>query len=95
MLKLNVERATTQFAEADKRALELADLNNQIGVLSNQLTDKESEQAELQKQIDEAQTFLDDNPLPSDRQHRLNRANVLLAQLDSQQKQLETASTSK
>ena len=92
--KLNVERATTQFAEADKRALELADLNNQIGVLSNQLTDKESEQAELQKQIDEAQTFLDDNPFPSDRQHRLNRANVLLAQLDSQQTQLGTALTS-
>ena len=92
--KLNVERATTQFAEADKRTLELADLNNQIGVLSNQLTDKESEQAELQKQIDEAQTFLDDNPLPSNRQHRLNRANVLLAQLDSQQTQLGTALTS-
>ena len=38
---------------------------------------------------------MDENPLPSDRQPRLNRATGLLAQLDLQEKQLETASASK
>ena len=45
----------------------------------------------MQKQIKDAQTFLDENPLPSDRQHRLTQANILLAQRNSQQKQLETS----
>ena len=89
--KLDVERAANQFAEAEKRISELADLDDEIDTLSNQLADKEVEQVQLQKQITEAQTFLDENPLPTDRQHRLNRANVLSAQLDSRQKQLETA----
>ncbi|MDE0010490.1 MAG: AAA family ATPase [Candidatus Poribacteria bacterium] len=89
--KLDVQRAADQFVEADKRTSELADLADKIDTLSNQLTSREAEQAELQKQVKGAQTFLDENRLPSDRQHRLNRANVLSAQLDPQQEQLETA----
>ena len=92
--KLDVQRAADQFAEAEKRTTAVEDLDSQIDTLSQQLADKETEQIQLQEQIDEAQTFLDDNPLPSDMQHRLNRANVLLAQLDSQQTQLGTALTS-
>ena len=92
--KLDVGRAADQFTEADNRTSKLADLNDEISTLSDELTNKETEQTELQQQIKDAQTFLDKNPLPSDRQHRLNRANVLLAQLDSQQQQLETALTS-
>ena len=89
--KLDVERAADQFAEAKKRIAGLANLHDEIDTLSDQLADRRDEQAELQEKIKVNQTFLDENRLPSDRQHRLNRANVLLAQLDSQQKQLETA----
>ena len=93
-VKLDVERATNQFAEAEKRTAALADLDDEIDTLLDQLTDRESEQTELQKQIKDAETFLDENPLPSDRQHRLTQANVLSTRLDSQQEQLETALTS-
>lgn len=92
--KLDVGRAADQFAEADKRTVAFGDFDDEIDILSDQLTDSETEQTQLQKQIKDAQTFLDENPLPADRQHRLNRANVLSTQLDSQQKQLEAASTS-
>ena len=92
--KLDVARAADQFAEADKRTVELADLDDGIDTLSEQLTNSETEQTQLQRQIEEAQTFLEKNPLPADRQHRLNRTNVLSTQLDSQQKQLEASLTS-
>ncbi|MYK20538.1 AAA family ATPase [Candidatus Poribacteria bacterium] len=89
--KLDVGRATNQFAEAENRTPKLSDLNDEIDTLSDELANKETEQTGLQKQIKDTQTFLDENPLPSDRQHRLTQANVLSTQLDSQQKQLETA----
>ncbi len=92
--KLDVGRAADQFAEADKRTVELGNLDDEIDTLSDQLTNSKTEQSILQKQIQVAQTFLEKNPLPADRQHRLNRANVLSTQLDSQQKQLEVALTS-
>ena len=92
--KLDVRRAADQFAEADKRTVELGNLDDEIDTLSDQLTNSKTEQSQLQKQIQVAQTFLEKNPLPADRQHRLNRANVLSTQLDSQQKQLEAALTS-
>ena len=93
--KLDVGQAVDQVAEADKRKPKLSSLDSQIKTLSDQLTNRKTEQTQLQEQIDDVQTFLDANPLPSDRQHRLTEANVLLSQLDSQEKQLETASASK
>ena len=91
----DVERATERLAEADKRTPELVSVNNQINALENRLTDKRTQQTELQKQIDDAQRFLEDNPLPSDRQPRLNRVNLLLAELTSHEKQLKTEQTNK
>lgn len=93
--KLDVARAADQFAEAEKRTSRLTDLNDEIDTLSDELTDSKSEQTGLQKQINKARTFLDENPLPSDRQHRLTQANVLLAQLGSKENQLETALATK
>lgn len=93
--QLDVQRASDQFAEVDARLPKLAGLDNQIDTLSDGLTNSKAEQIGLQKQIEEAQTFLDDNPLPANRQHRLTQANVLLAQLDSQENQLETALATK
>ena len=92
--KSDVEWAEDRFTEAEKRTPDLADLNNQIEALESQLNERQSEQAQLQKQNDDAQRFLDDNPLPSNRQQRLNRVTGLLAELSSQEKQLEAASES-
>ena len=93
--KLDVKRALDQLEEAANRTPKLTELNNQIKMLSDGVTSKEAEQTDLQKRMNEAQTFLDENPLPLDRQQRLTRATGFLAQLDSQTDQLETASTSK
>ena len=93
--KLDVERATERFAEADKRTPELIDVNNQIDALENQLTDRQLQQTELQRRVDDNQRFLEDNPLPLNRQQRLTQTTRLLVELTSQEKQLETALTSK
>ena len=93
--KSDVERASERFAEVDKRMPESVDVSSQIEALELQLADRQAEQTQLQEKINETQTFLDDNPLPSDRQQRLTRATGLLAQLDSQEKQLETELTNK
>ena len=93
--KSDVKQAEGKFADVNKRTPDLKDLDEQIKELSNQLDSKQSEQSQLEENIQGAQTFLDENPLPSDRQQRLNRATGLLAQLNLQEKQLETASASK
>ena len=93
--KSDIERAAERFAEADKRTPELVNVNNQIDALENQLTDRQSQQTELRRQVDDNQRFLENNPLPSDRQQRLTRTTRLLDQLKSEEKQLETELTNK
>ena len=93
--KSDIERASERFAEADNRTPELVDVSDQIDALEDQLTDRQTQQTEFQKYIDDAQHFLENNPLPSDRQPRLNRVNVLLAELTSHEKQLQTEQTNK
>ena len=93
--KLDVRRAADQFAEADKQATALADVDKQIDEVSHQLAERQTERTELQKQIAVSQTFLDENPLPLDRQQRLTRATRLQAQLSSQEEQLDTELTNK
>ena len=93
--KLDIGQAKSRFAEAEKREPNLAAVTNQIDALEAQLSTKQTKQTELQEQIDDAQRFLDDNPLPSDRHQRLNRATGLLTQLTSHETQLETALASK
>ena len=93
--KSDVKQAEGKFADANKQVPDLEDLGEQIKKFSSQLGNKQSEQSQLEEKIQEAQAFLDENPLPSDRQQRLNRATGLLAQLELQENQLETASASK
>lgn len=93
--KLDVNQAKNQFAEAEKRESRLVNLSDQIDALDGQLSDKQAKQTELQDKIDDAQCFLEDNPLPSDRQQRLTRTTRLLEQLRSQEKQLQTELTNK
>ena len=93
--KLDVAQAVNQLVEADKRTPELVDVKNQIDALENQLTGRQTKQTKLQEKVDDNQQYLNDNPLPSDRQQRLNRVTVLLAELSSHEKQLLTEQTNK
>ncbi|MCE2400246.1 AAA family ATPase [Candidatus Poribacteria bacterium] len=81
--KLEVSQAENQFEQANNRITDKKKIDDQIETTLNKLTEKETRQTELQEQIAEAQTFLDENPLPSDRQSRLNRTSVLLSELNS------------
>ncbi len=85
--KSDVERAADRLAEVEKRNPALESLNQQINRSSSQFSGKQTEQVELQEQIAAAEAFLIQNPLPSDRQSRLNRTNVLLSELNSKRKQ--------
>ena len=91
----NTRQAKDRFAEVDRRTSDLTNLTEQINTLEGQLSDGQTEQEQLRAQIENAQRFLNENPLPSDRQQRLNRATGLLAQLDSLQNQLEDRSVSR
>ena len=93
--KSDVRQAENKFADANAQVPEFEDFGEDIKALSSQLDSKQSEQSQLAEKIQEAQTFLDENRLPSDKQQRFNRATSLLTQLDLQEQQLETASASK
>ena len=79
---LEVSQAENQFEQANNQITDKKKIDDQIETTLNKLTVKVTRQTELQEQIAEAQTFLDENPLPSDRQSRLNRISVLLSELN-------------
>ncbi|RKU20299.1 hypothetical protein C6501_00190 [Candidatus Poribacteria bacterium] len=87
--RLEVSQAENQFEQANNRIAEKEEKDDQIHTLSTELTERETRQVELQTQISAAQTFLDENRLPSDRQSRLNRTSVLLSELNSKRQQQE------
>ena len=62
-------------------------LEEQIDSLSTELADARQKQATLEGEIRKAETFLDENPIPLDRQSRLTRAKELLVELRSQRQQ--------
>ena len=90
--KSDIERAEDRFEAADKRTPNLEDLGEQIRTLKGKLTERGTEQTQLQERIGETQVFLDDNHLPVNSPQRLNTATGLLAELTAHQKQLETTS---
>ena len=90
--KFDVKRAQDRFSQADALIPKLEELEEQIGTLSNRLTEYGARQTELDGQIKAALDFLAANPLPLDRQQRLTRAKELLvvhrAHLDNRQERL-------
>lgn len=87
--KLDVERASERFNEANRRMPSLTELNEKIDTLSGELADEESRQNELQEQIKLGKTYLEENPLPSDRQSRLIRLTAILGKIKTQIQQRE------
>ena len=92
--KSDVERAHTQFQLVEERRPRLQELEEQIDILSTELIDKRQQQASLEEDIHKAETFLAENPLPSDRQSHLTQAKELLVELRSQRQQQEGKSNS-
>ena len=87
--KSDVARACTQFQLVEEREPRLQQLEKQINILTTELADTGQEQATLEEDIDKAETFLAENPLPSDRQSRLDQAKELLAEIRLQWGQRE------
>ena len=90
--KFDVRQAQDRFSEADALVPERERLDEQIGTLSNQLTEDGARRTELEEQIKAALDFLAANPLPLDRRQRLTRTKELSvvhrAHLDNQKEKL-------
>ena len=92
--KSDVARAHTQFQLVEDREPRLQQLEEQIDTLSTELVNGRQNQTTLEGEIRKAETFLDENPLPLDRQSRLTRAKELLVELRSQRQQQADKSNS-
>ena len=90
--EFDVRQAQDRFNQADALIPKREELDEQIGTLSNQLTEDGARQTELDGQIKAALDFLAANPLPLDRRQRLTRTKELLvvhrAHLDNRQERL-------
>ncbi|MYF98375.1 AAA family ATPase, partial [Candidatus Poribacteria bacterium] len=86
---LEVNQASNQFEQANLRKAEMKEIDNNIETSTGELTEKKSRQNELQIQIDEANAFLTENPLPSDRHPRLTRVSNLLTKSSAQRSNLQ------
>ena len=90
--KSEVARSREKFAEVNKRTPTFDDLDEQIKTTSILLSEKQAKQTSLQEQIVTAQTFLDENRLPSDRDSRRIKLTELQGLISSLVQQLEDKS---
>lgn len=87
--KFDISQAQDRVHQAGVRIPERAQLDEQIDTLSNQLTEDEARQQELEGQIQAAVKFIAENPLPADRGPRSTRVNGLLVELRALRNLLE------
>lgn len=87
--KSDLQSALKQFEEVNKRKPTLDEQNTKIDKSSAELSGKKNRLRDLQEQIAEAQDFLKQNPLPSDRDSRLNRLSILHQNINSKVEQLD------
>lgn len=86
--KSDVQRAIERFQEVNRRKPALKELDDSIDESTEKLAQRESHQKDLQQQLAGAQSFLDQNPLPSDRDTRRVRLTKLQANIDSRTQRL-------
>ena len=86
--KSDIQRALERFEEVNRRIPTANELNSKISESSEKLSERKSRLRDLQEQITEAQDFLEQNPLPSDRDSRLNRLSRLQENLNVKEEQL-------
>ncbi len=87
--KSNIRRANEKFSEANNHSESLQSLREQIVSSTNKLSEKNKNKYNLELQITEAQNFINENPLPTDRQQRLVKVSELLTEFNSQHEQLK------
>ncbi len=86
---LDVKQAENQFEQVKVRTTSRDSLSNQIDSLTEQLSEHETRRVELEEQITETQTYLEENPLPSDRTQRLARVTTFLGEINAFQERLQ------
>lgn len=85
---VDAQRASERFEEVNRRKPALKELDTKIDESSEKLTKRAARQKVLHEQITKAQDFLDQNPLPSDRDSRLNRLSRLQENINGKVEQL-------
>ncbi|MCY4402809.1 MAG: AAA family ATPase [Candidatus Poribacteria bacterium] len=91
---IDINQANTNFDQANQRITKQKEINDQLETSQFELSHKETLQYELQTQIEEANSFITDNPLPSDRNHRLTRVSNQLTELRAHRKNLKAKNDS-
>ena len=93
--KLAVQQAENRFEQAETQIAKQEELDTEIDTLSTELDGKQAKQATFARQMAKAQRFLEENPLPPDRQDRLIRVNSLLTELNGHKEKFEETSVSR
>lgn len=86
--KSDLQRAAERFEEVNRRKPALKALNVKIDESSEKLVERASRQKTLKEQITEAQDFLSQNPLPSDKDARRIKLTQLQENINGKKKQL-------
>ena len=87
-----LELATEKFNQVEDRQPTLKRLKRGIGTATKALNKQTTERDELNTQISDIQAFLDQNPLPSDRNSRQLKLTGFLTELNNYEKQLKEKS---
>ena len=87
--RTNLELAAEKFDEVENRRPNLKCLKGDIATATEELNQQSSTQKELNTEISDIQTFLDQNPLPSDRNQRQVKLTTLLTELKAYEKRLK------
>lgn len=87
--KSEIAHACEKFSEAESHTDALQSQKEQIDSLTDELSKKNNDKNDIEEQITEAQTFIKNNPIPTDRQQRLIKVSKLLTVLNSQNERLD------
>lgn len=92
--KTDLELASEKFDEAEDRRPNLKRLKRQIGTATKKLNQQTTQRNELNTDISDIQTFLNQNPLPSDRNRRQVKLTGYLTELKALVQQLKAKNKS-
>lgn len=92
--KTYLELASEKFDEVEDRRLNLKRLKKEIDTATEELNQQTSQRKELNTDISDIQAFLDQNPLPPDRNQRQVKLTTLLTELKAYEKRLKEDSKS-
>ncbi|MYF55132.1 hypothetical protein F4225_05055, partial [Candidatus Poribacteria bacterium] len=92
--RTDLELASEKFDEVEDRRPNLQRLKKEIDTATEELKQQTSDRKELNTQISNIQAFLNQNPLPPDRNQRQVKLTTLLTELKTYEQQLNVKNTS-